>query len=158
MHAVLHFHREEEDGVGTAVLFFHRHIADVGVVFGDGRGHFGKHAALVTHDNFDQDVEHVARFGLPFDVQPLVWIGAERTNRRAVMGVNNEAAILVDEPENGIAGNRVATLRQLDRDAFGATNADGMRVGWLARFLAQHMKQLVRDHQRQFSSQTDASE
>ena len=91
------------------------------------------HTALVAHHNLDLHVEHVTRLGLPLDIQPFVRVGAKRTDRRAVVGMDDEAPVLVDEAENRIARNGMTALRQLDCDPFGAADADGVRMGRLAR-------------------------
>jgi len=80
------------------------------------------------------------------------------------VGVHHQALPLADDADDGIAGDRPAALRQLHRDAFGATDEDGGRLAilrfalhWRLHAVAQ-LGQPPRDDGRQPHAQADLGE
>src|SRR5262245_94265 len=124
MQAVVYLQREEHVGVIAAILRVNGDVLNIGPGFGDLRRYLRQHAALVRHYQLDAHVERLAGFRIPRDVENPVGLVARFRDHGAVMGVYHHALALADNADDGVSGNRLATVGELHRHAFRPADDD----------------------------------
>ena len=75
-------------------------------------------------------------------------------DRRAIVGVNDQAATLADRANDRITRNRLAAMRQLDGHAFGPVNRQGHAIWRTARHVLTG-QQTTGHHRRQTLAKTN---
>src|SRR4029077_14658670 len=99
------------------------------------------------------------RLRRPLDVEPLVRVAARLRGGRAVVGVDDQALSLLDEADDGIARDRVAAARELDRESLGPMYDDRPSGGFVLGLVAfGEGQQLPRDDRGEPLAEADVGE
>ncbi|MNT79175.1 hypothetical protein D3C72_2184830 [compost metagenome] len=99
---------------------------DVGVGGRDFRRQPAEHAALVARDDVQAGGQVLGGVGVPADVDPAFGFAqALAQGHRAIGGVHHQPMAHAHAGHDGVARQRAAARRKLDRLAFVALDQDG---------------------------------
>jgi hypothetical protein len=104
--------------VGSAV---HLGATDIDTGAADRAGNRSQHAGLIDADHLEADRSDAVGAALPDDLDAPMRIALQHA--RTVDGMHGHAAAARDEPEDALAGERVATAPEADQHVFDAADA-----------------------------------